>query len=640
MPVLTPSAANNETPDEPAGGRRTVVLGGASGAWGDSSFASSQLLDSGRCDYVLFEALAEITMGILTRARKNDPALGYATDVIAMIGRDLSRFIEQGARAVTNAGGVNPKAAAEALRVMADQSGLSVRIAWIEGDDLMNRIDELGSLGLTEMSDGSALESEPLSFNAYLGARPIAAALGAGADVVITGRCVDSALALGPLIHEFGWGPEDLDALSQGSLAGHLLECGPQATGGLLTDWQDVLSWHDIGYPIAECHADGSFVLTKPDHTGGLVDLRTVSEQLLYEIGDPAAYLLPDVTCDWRHVELTRIGPDRVEVKGAAGRTAPPTFKACAQVLDGYKVTGLVFIGGRDAAEKAERFGRDFILRAERLLDRDGFAGLRNFDIELLGAESTYGPHARAANTREVVVKIALHHDSPEALSAVVRELGSFGMVVPGLTAGGRGLPKPTPLVRLRSYLIPRERLSPEIHLEGQIISYQEPTPLRRDEPTLEANPSAKPFPVTNPIELPLIAIAHARSGDKGADANIGVRARHRDFLPLLKDQLSPEAVAGWFAHRLGNEALGGARRTRPVERYELPGIGALNFVLHDALGGGGSGSLRFDPQGKAYAQQLLDMPLHVPSAWLAHPSIAEVPEVEAAREVLPDTGA
>jgi hypothetical protein len=532
--------------------------------------------------------------------------------------------LEQGVRVVTNAGGVNPKAAAETLRTVADRAGVSMRIAWVEGDNLMDRLDELGALGLVEMSDGSPLVTEPLSFNAYLGARPIAAALGAGADVVITGRCVDSALALGPLIHEFGWGPEDLDALSQGSLAGHLLECGPQSTGGLLTDWEDVPSWHDIGYPIAECRADGSFVLTKPEGTGGLVDVRTASEQLIYEIGDPSAYLLPDVTCDWRHVGLTQAGADRVEVRGSRGQAAPSTLKACAQVVDGYKVTGLVMIGGRDAAKKAKRFGGDFIRRAEQVLAREGLPGLRDVDIEILGAESTYGPHARTTDTREVVVKIALHHDSRRALGAVVRELGSFGMVVSGLTAGGRGLPKPTPLVRLRSYLVPRECFHPKIYLDGEPIPYEESTRTPGSAAAPQEALPAERFPVADPVELPLIAIAHARSGDKGADSNIGVRARHPDFLRLLRDQLSAQAVAEWFTHRIDGA----------VERYDVPGIQALNFVLRNALGGGGIASLRFDPQGKAYAQQLLDMPMQVPAAWLAHPAIANIPEVQHARGI------
>lgn len=617
-----------------ANGERAVVLGGAAGAWGDTSFALPQLLDSRRCNYIFFEALAEITMGILSRAYAKDPELGYATDVIAMIGRELPRIAEQRVRIVTNAGGVNPKAAAAAVRGMAEKVGVAARIAWVEGDNLMGRLDELGALDLKEMSDGSPLNTvtQPLSFNAYLGAQPIAAALSAGADVVITGRCVDSALALGPLMYEFGWGPNDLDALSHGSLAGHLLECGPQSTGGLMTDWEDVTSWHDIGYPIAECRADGSFVVTKPEGTGGLVDVRTVSEQLIYEIGDPTAYLLPDVTCDWSHVELTQAGTDRVEVKGALGKSPPPTLKVCAQEVDGYKITALIFIGGRDAAKRARRFSDAFIRRAERLLEREGYEALRNADIEVLGAESTYGPHSRAGSAREVIVKIALHHNEKAALSSAVRELGSFGMVVSGLTAGGRGLPKPTPLIRLRSYLLPQERLAPEIYLDGERVPFEQglyhshatgqgvPGPREQREPKQEQ--PTEPVSVTDPVVLPLIAIAHARSGDKGADANIGVRARHPEFLPLLRRQLSAEVVADWFAHRTNGS----------VERYDVPGIHALNFLLRDALGGGGISSLRFDPQGKAYAQQLLDMPVQVPAAWLTHPSIARVPEVEAAK--------
>ena len=599
-----------------------VVLGGAAGAWGDSSFALPQLLDAERCDYIFLEALAEITMAILTRARQKDPALGYATDIVSMIGRELPRIAKQGVRIVTNAGGVHPRAAAEALQAMAAEGGVAIRIAWVEGDSLIDRLDELSDLDLAEMSDGSPLVSNPVSFNAYLGARPIAAALDAGAELVITGRCVDSALALGPLLHEFGWGLEDLDALSQGSLAGHLLECGPQSTGGLLTDWQDVASWHDIGYPIAECRSDGSFVLTKAEGTGGLVDVRSAAEQLLYEIGDPGAYLLPDVTCDWRQVELTQVGVDRVEVNGATGRPPPATLKACAQVVDGFKITALLMIGGRDAAAKASRLGSEFTKRAARLLERDGYPPLRNVDVEVLGAESTYGPHARTVHSREVVIKISMHHDERSALAAIVRELGSFAMAVTGLTAGGRGLPKPTPLIQLRSYLVPRDRFTPMIYVDGEPIPYQEPNPFGSVARPSDPARRAEPYPVDDAVELPLVAIAHARSGDKGADANIGVRARHPDFLPLLRDQLTSNAVAAWFAHRIRGR----------VERYELPGIDALNFVLRDALGGGGISSLRFDPQGKAYAQQLLDKPMQVPNAWLAHEALAAVVEVEAMR--------
>lgn len=566
-------------------------------------------------------------MGILTRARVRDPSLGYATDVIEMIGRELPRISEQGVRVVTNAGGVNPEAAATALESFAQEAGVRARVAWIDGDDLTARTEELRMLGLTEMSDGSPLSPSPLSFNAYLGARPIAEALNAGADIVVTGRCVDSALALGPLIHEFEWSPCRLDALSQGSLAGHLLECGPQATGGLLTDWEDIEAWDELGYPLAECRADGSFILTKPNGTGGLVDVRSAAEQLLYEIGDPAAYVLPDVTCDWRYVQLAEVGPNRVEVTGARGSGPPRTLKACAQVLDGHKVIGLVFIGGREAARKAERLGRDFIRRADKLLERDGFGVLRESDVEILGAESTYGPHSSAFGTREVVLKIALHHDSPEALGAVVRELGSFGLAVPGLTAGGRGLPKPTPLIRLHSYLVARELVTPRIHFNREVIEHHEPTVLPGRSKAEQVDAPRSAFGVEDPVELPLIAIAHGRSGDKGADANVGIRARHRDFVAILRDQVTADRVGDWLSHRIDG----------PVERHELPGIDAFNFVLRNALGGGGIASLRFDPQGKAYAQQLLDMPVSVPSAWLARTDLADIPEVARLRQKIDD---
>ena len=227
----------------------------------------------------------------------------------------------------------------------------------------------------------------------------------------------------------------------------------------------------NVGYPLAECRADGSFALTKPDGTGGLVDVRTVAEQLLYEIGDPGAYRLPDVTCDWRFVELTPDGPDRIRVRGARGLSAPLTFKACAQELDGFKSTTILFIGGRQARRKAERLYEVFLERARRVLERDGFPPLRDRDLEVLGAESTYGPHSRARDVREVVAKVALHHDSRAALSAIVREAASLGLSIVGLSGGGTGLAKPTPVLRLRSYLVPRDRIAPSITIDGQPLN-------------------------------------------------------------------------------------------------------------------------------------------------------------------------
>ena len=597
---------------------RKVVVSGAAGAWGDSSLSTEQLLTDGRSDYIIYEGLAEITMAILSRARARDPAQGYARDLIETIASNLAAYGDLGMRVITNAGGVNTGSAADVVRRAAKEAGLDVKVATVAGDDLSGRLDEIHAIGVIASSDA------PLSVNAYLGARPIAAALDAGADVVITGRVVDSALVLGPLIHEFGWGQEDLDLLSAGSLAGHLLECGPQSTGGLLTDWEDTTSWANPGFPIAEVTKGGTFTVTAPEESDALVDVKTVAEQLLYEIGDPAAYVLPDVVCDWTRVELDQSGPNRVEVTGAVGRPPTPTYKACAQVADGWRAQFLLFVGGRDAVAKARRIGKDLVERGRQMLASAGLDDFRGVGTEVLGAEDSYGPHARRGDTREVILKIGVHHDSRQAVASFVREMPSIALAgAPGISGGGTGLPRPTPLIKLDCFLVPRRLVAAQVEIDGERVTLEDVDPARC-EPLPESSPesSSAVLPEGETVALPLVAIAHGRSGDKGADVNIGIRSRHEDFWPLIVAQLTVEAVGGWLAH-LGADH---------VERFNLPGINAVNFLLHGGLGAGGTASLRFDPQGKAVAQQLLDMPVRLPVDLLHHPALRLVPEVVQAR--------
>ncbi|AXQ31132.1 DUF1446 domain-containing protein [Solimonas sp. K1W22B-7] len=593
----------------------TVTIGGAAGMWGDSYLATPQLLADGRCNYLIYEGLAEITMGVLTKARLKDPTQGYARDIIAVIGSNIAAFRERKVRVITNAGGINPQAAAEALRVLADKAGVKLSVATVVGDDLLAQADTLRSSGLTEMSHGTPIPPSPVSFNAYLGARPIAAALAAGADIVITGRCADSALVLGPLIHEFGWKHEDYDQLSAGSLAGHLLECGPQSTGGLLTDWRATGSWANSGYPIAEVAADGSFVITTPSGSDGLVDPRTVTEQLVYEIGDPAAYLLPDVVCDWTQVRVSEIAPNRVEVRGARGTAPTPTLKACAQVLDGYRLNILFFLGGREAVPKARRVAADLVARGRTLLAAKGFAGFRGERIEIIGAEDTYGANARRQDAREVMVRIALHHDDAKALGSFSREFPSMGLSGPPGMGGGGALPQPSPVMRLESFLVSRERVPATVEVDGKPVAAAD-VPAQICKPCTARRGIDAPIPPAGPeqamVEVPLIAIAHGRSGDKGNDSNIGIIARDAAFEPIIHAQLTAARVAEYLAHF-------GATR---VERFVLPGIRAVNFVLRESLAANGTISLRIDPQGKAAAQQLLDMPIRIPTQLLALASI------------------
>ncbi|MGD2060112.1 MAG: DUF1446 domain-containing protein [Acidimicrobiia bacterium] len=578
--------------------RAKVTLSGAAGAWGDSSLSTPQLLADGRSDYIVYEGLAEITMAILSRAMVKDPDQGYARDIIETIAGNLAGYRSRGMKVVTNAGGVNPTAAADLIR----RADGTTRVAVVSGDDLMDNGRVLASAGLS---------GTPLSANVYLGARPIAAALDAGADVVITGRVADSALFLGPLIHEFGWRPEQFDLLSAGSLVGHLLECGPQSTGGLLTDWQDTASWAHPGYPIAEVSPDGGFELTAPAGSDALVDVRTVAEQLLYEIGDPSRYLLPDVTCDWWEVKVEQSGSNVVAVSGARGWAPPETLKGCAQVPDGWRTTMLLFVGGRDAVAKARRSAHDLVERGRSMLATSGLPDFRETDVEILGAEDTYGANARAGATREVVLKIAVHHDDRDAVAAFVREIPSIALSgPPGVAGGGAGLARPTPLIRLECFPVDRGAVRPYVELDGVAVPFEEPRVGGESPPPRVVGIEEYSGPT---VTMPLFTVAHGRSGDKGADVNIGIRARHPDLYMVLLRELTVERVARYLAHLGASE----------VKRFELPGIAAVNFVLVGGLGAGGTASLRFDPQGKAVAQQLLDMEIGIPGALADHPALA-----------------
>jgi hypothetical protein len=588
---------------------KTVRIGGASAFWGDSMVAAPQLLHLGEVDYLIFDYLAEITMSIMARMRAKNPSQGYATDFVAVtMKRLLPEIAQRKVKIVANAGGVNPASCAVAIRELIAQANLDLKVGVVLGDDLIPEIDRLKPQ-LQPMNANETAPERFMSANAYLGAAPIAAALKAGADIVITGRCVDSALCLGPLIHEFGWDMRDFDRLAAGSLAGHIIECGAQASGGLFTDWRDVPDWDNIGYPIAEISEDGSFIVTKPKNTGGLVSFGTVAEQLVYEIGDPACYRLPDVTCDFTAVKIEEIGEHRVRVAGAKGRPPSDRYKVSATYLDGYRAVAHLTIGGIEARGKAERTAEAILKRTRRLFTMLNLGDYRATSIEVLGAESMYGPHATegARASREVVLKLSVSHAEKAALDIFAREIAPAGTSFsPGTTGFFGGRPTPQPIVRLFSCFIDKTALKLALDLDGK------PQPL--DIPLIAGDTTGAPAgkPDLTPLAdgprqtVPLIRLAYARSGDKGDDSNIGVIARKPEYLPAIRAALTEEAVRNYFAHLIEG----------PVERFEWPGIHGLNFLLHQALCGGGIASLRNDPQGKAYAQMLLDFPVPVPVSW------------------------
>lgn len=587
---------------------KTIKIGGATGFWGETDMAMAQFLREGDLDYIVFDYLAEITMSIMARARASDPKLGYATDFVsAIVKPNLKHLASSGIKLISNAGGVNPEACGDALRAVISEAGLDLKVVVITGDDLLNDLDRHEAMNASEMFSGEAFppKEKIASANAYIGAFPIAAALAAGADIVVTGRCVDSAVTLGACIHEFGWSAGDLDKLAAGSAVGHLIECGPQATGGNFTDWEQVAdSLHEVGYPIAEVWEDGTADIYKPADTGGLVNRGTVAEQLLYEIGDPAAYMLPDVICDFTQIQLEQVATDRVRMTHARGRGVPETYKTSMTWADGWRAGSTFWYVGRRAADKARIFADEAVTRTRRKLQAMGAADFDEVAIDIFGEENFWGSHAAVSDTREVALKVACKHQDARAVGLLLREMTGCALGAPAgmaFFAGARA--KPSPVIRLFSVLVDKSALSIKLIGSEDETDFAPPA-TSKDVLPAEVGPIPEAVSAENLIEVPLETLAWGRSGDKGDKANIGIIARKAEYLPWIAKVLTTDYVADRFSHFMTAPA---------IDRFYMPGLPALNFLLHNALGGGGIASLRNDPQAKAYAQVLLDTPIAIP---------------------------
>jgi len=449
---------------------KVIRIGNGQGFWGDSIDAPIELLTRGPLDYLGLDYLAEVTLSIMMRQRLKDPAKGYASDFVELLRRALPAIVERGVKVVTNAGGLNAAACRrEVFRVAADLGIRGLAVGVIEGDDLLPRLDELLAAGcpLAQMDTGQPMaevRDRVLSVNAYLGARPVARALDQGAQIVLAGRITDTSLALGPLIHEFGWPEGSWDLLAAGTVAGHIVECGAQATGGNFTRWWEVPELWDVGYPVLECAPDGSFFVTKHPGTGGLVTCDTVAEQLVYEMGDPRSYVTPDCVADFTSIRLEQAGDDRVRVAGIRGAPRTPFYKVSASYGAGWKASGQLVVSGPRAVDKAR-------LAAEIVWKRLVRAGVLFPDgdrvTEILGAGACHpGLGAASPDPPEVVLRLAVRGADRGAVARFGYELAPLVTAgPPGVTGFAGGRPKPQEIVAYWPALISKELVDPHVRV-------------------------------------------------------------------------------------------------------------------------------------------------------------------------------
>jgi hypothetical protein len=573
-----------------------VRIGNCSGFYGDRFAAMREMLEGGDLDVLTGDYLAELTMLILFRSKTKDASKGYATTFVRQLEECLGLAWEKGVRIVANAGGLNPAGCATAIRELASRLGLRVPVAHVEGDDVLPRLSELRAAGadLANLDTGAALAADPLTANAYLGGWGIAAALDAGAQVVVTGRVTDAALVIGPAAWWHGWARDDWDALAGALVTGHVLECGAQATGGNYSFFTEVPGMEHLGFPLAEVADDGTAIVTKHAGTGGAVTVGTVTAQLLYEIGPPL-YLNPDVSARFDTIALTQDGPDRVRISGVKGEPPPATTKVCLNLFGGFRNSMTFLLTGLDIEAKADLVRRQL----STMLD-----GVRNVTWTLSRTDHDDPPtNEQAVAALRVTVKDTddKRIGRPFSSAAVEIALASYPgctLTAPPGEAAMYGVYWPT--------VVPNDLVAHAVVFEdGTRLDIEPPTVAGSDRSGLIRPVSGQRDhgPTT---QAPLGLVAGARSGDKGGNANLGVWTESDDAYGWLFDELTVDRL---------KELLPETKELR-VERHDLRNIRALNFVIHGLLGDGVAASTRQDPQAKGLGEWLrsryVDIPLNL----------------------------
>ncbi|MCP4684033.1 MAG: DUF1446 domain-containing protein [bacterium] len=592
--------------------KKKIRIGNASGYWGDDLSALKRQLTGGPLDYITMDFLAEVTMSILQRQRKSSPDLGYAVDFIHQLEECLPLIVSKGVRVISNAGGINPIGMGRRVVEIANKLGLNIKVGVVYGDDIVGQLYELSAAGerFVNMETGEdfyEVRSGITSANIYLGAEPVVKALDAGCHIVVTGRVTDTGITVAPMIHEFGWAMDDWDKMAAGVVAGHLIECGSQVSGGNITDWHEIKSFDNIGYPIIEMEASGEFVVTKHKKTGGAVSEKTVKEQLVYEMGDPSNYISPDGIARFDTIQIKSLGKDRVRVFGVKGKPEPDFLKVSMSYDDGWKASGEVLVSGPDTPRKAEIIASIFWNKLKHKYE--------STRSEMIGSGSIWPQSIAACESNEILLRFGVRDHDLQKVQDFGKALSTLILSGPaGMAVTGQGRPKPKQVIAYWPALIHRSRVKAKvltITTKGEedfheifflVRAHARP---KSDEPAVVTARGRKP--TGKKREVLLQEICYARSGDKGDTCNIGVLARTSEIYDWLVDNLTPPVVKKFF---------GGITHGKVI-RYQLDNLHALNFLLEQTLDGGGTRSLMIDPQGKTLAQALLQMRVKVPSSLL-----------------------
>jgi hypothetical protein len=577
-----------------------VIIANCSGYFGDRLSAAKEMVQGGPIDILTGDYLAELTMAILFGQKMRKPETGYVPTFLKQMEQVMGECLERGIRVVSNAGGLNPQGMAKELKKIADALGLHPKIACIEGDDLMARLTDLQEKGeaFIHLDKGISLKDAgamPISANAYMGGWGVAEALAQGADIVVGGRLADASVVMGPAAWWFGWRRQDWDKLASAAVAGHIIECGAQATGGNYSFIEEVPSFLKVGYPLAEIFADGSFVITKHPGTGGLVSVDTVKAQLLYEVRGPK-YLTPDVAARFDTIEISQEGPDRTKITGVKGEPPPPTTKVCINNAGNYRNSMTIVLAGLDIEKKAKIF-------EEALFDSLGGRGKFAVEnVQLIRSDKEDPP-----SNDEAFAYLRISVMDPDAkkvgkFSAKIVELGLAN--IPGFTATAPPT-KGGPAIIHWPTLISTKYIQQRVMIEDQVVLVDSVLP----DPTATI-PVAReviipPLPAGKMIRMPLGRVFATRSGDKGGNANLGVWAKTPEAFAFLKEFLTTEKLKELLHDMSGFE----------MERYELPNLLAVNFYIKGVLGEGVAASLRSDPQAKTLGEYLRAKVIEIPEA-------------------------